>query len=149
MARHRKKRFFKREEFPKESENTKDSTPQEFETMITGEDNTMQKKTIKSWLSFGTKYIYIIAIAALLSGVFTPFTLGIDPTDLILGMISLFVGVGGGVLIFKGLNRQNTSTAVEEGRTVLILLGLAFITISLIFVYQISIEGLKGVTIGI
>ena len=117
--------------------------------MITGEDNTMQKKTIKSWLSFGTKYIYIIAIAALLSGVFTPFTLGIDPTDLILGMISLFVGVGGGVLIFKGLNRQNTSTAVEEGRTVLILLGLAFITISLIFVYQIAIQGLKGVTIGI
>ena len=40
----------------------------------------------KSLLLSGTKYAYIIAAVALLSGIFTPLTLGVEIQDVIFGL---------------------------------------------------------------
>ena len=46
----------------------------------------------KSLLLSGTKYAYIIAAVALLSGIFTPLTLGIEIENVIFGMLSILLG---------------------------------------------------------
>ena len=45
----------------------------------------------KSLILSGTKYIYIVAVAALFSGVFTPLTLGVEIEIEIFGMLSIFI----------------------------------------------------------
>ena len=104
----------------------------ETKTVITDETNsTHTTSSLKSWTISGTKYIYIIAAAALASGIFTPLVSdGVDSEIVITGILGLFIGVAGGVLIFKGINRQNTSP-------ILILIGLGLIIISLIVVLQV------------
>ena len=47
---------------------------------------------IKSIILSGTKYVYIVIVAALLSGIFTPLTLGIEIEDVIFGMLTIFLG---------------------------------------------------------
>ena len=86
--------------------------------------------TTKSWIKSGTKYVYIIAATALLSGIFTPFTIGVEPQNVIFGILILIIGVAGGILIFKGVIAEKTST-------ILVCVGLSFITISLILILQI------------
>jgi len=88
-------------------------------------------KDLKSIILSGTKYIYIIAVAALLSGIFTPLTIGTDFSDVIMGMWSLFVGVGGGILIFLGI--QN-----EKFRSIMISGGLAMIIASFIIIHELA-----------
>ena len=93
-------------------------------------DSVYESKRIKSWIKSGAKYIYIIAAAALLSGIFTPFTVGAEGETVVYGMLILFIGVGGGVLIFKGVTAEKTST-------ILVCVGLSFTTISLVLIFQI------------
>ena len=114
------------------TEDGKSFSSKKTETVITDETNsTHTTSSLKSWTISGTKYIYIIVAAALTSGIFTPFISdGIDLEIVIVGILGLFIGVAGGVLIFKGINRQNTSP-------VLILIGLGLIIISLIVVLQV------------
>ena len=110
----------------------KSFSSKETKTVITDETNsTHTTSSLKSWTISGTKYIYIIAAAALASGIFTPLVSdGVDSEIVITGILGLFIGVAGGVLIFKGINRQNTSP-------ILILIGLGLIIISLIVVLQV------------
>ena len=110
----------------------KSFSSKETKTVITDETNsTHTTSSLKSWTISGTKYIYIIAAAALASGIFTPLVSdGVDSEIVITGILGLFIGVAGGVLIFKGINRQNSSS-------VLILIGLGLIVVSLVVVYQI------------
>jgi len=79
------------------SDKPKSDAPTIDEENVLEQETSIQKdpKDIKSIILSGTKYIYIIAAAALLSGIFTPLTIGTDLQDVILGMWSLFVGVGG------------------------------------------------------
>ena len=93
-------------------------------------DSVYESKRIKSWIKSGAKYIYIIAAAALLSGIFTPFTIDVEPQNVIFGTLILFIAVGGGIVIFKGVTAEKTST-------ILVCVGLSFITISLILIFQI------------
>ena len=86
---------------------------------------------IKSILLSGTKYAYIIVAAALLSGIFTPITLGIDLETVIIGMLTLFLGLGGGVVILLGIKTQKTNLALFFG-------GIGMIFISLIIIYEIA-----------
>ena len=148
MARFRRRRKFSRK--PDSSTNeTKNLEKEEIQSEITGDGESFSSKktktviteetnsthnssSLKSWTKFGTKYIYIIAAAALASGIFTPLISdGVDLEIVIAGILGLFIGVAGGVLIFKGINRQNTSP-------VLILIGLGLIIISLIVVLQVK-----------
>ena len=105
------------------------------------EENTEVKKqaissentpmNLKSILLSGTKYIYIIAAAALLSGIFTPLTIGVEIELVISGMLSLFLGLTGAILIFLGVKNQKFITILVCG-------GLGLILISTILIYEVA-----------
>ena len=86
---------------------------------------------LKSTIISGIKYIYIIAIAALFSGIFTPLTLGVEYEDVIFGMLSLFLGLVGGIMIFLGIRPPNS-------KTILIFVGLGMIIASSILIYEVA-----------
>ena len=85
----------------------------------------------KSFLRLGIKYVYIIVFGALLSGIFTPLTLGIEFNDVIFGMLSIFLGLGGGVLILIGLEKNKLTILFVLG-------GLGMIFASLILIHEIA-----------
>ena len=88
-------------------------------------------KDLKSIIQSVIKYVYIIAAAALLSGIFTPLTLGVEFEDVIFGMWAIFVGLGGGILIFLGI--QN-----EKFRTIKVIGGLGMIVASFIIIQELA-----------
>jgi len=75
------------------------------------------------------RYVYLLAIFALFSGVFFPLiTTGI-PFDLtIQGTATLFLGLVGGILLFK-------ATTSDNRRGILIATGFALIAICLVLIY--------------
>ena len=83
----------------------------------------------KSLLLSGTKYICIVGTVALLSGIFTPLTLGIEIENVIFAMLSVFLGLGGGIVIFLGIKYQKFTTLMVCG-------GLAMMVGSLILIYE-------------
>ena len=109
---------------PKEDSNQKETELQE--------KNISAEKTpldFKSLVLSGTKYAYIIAAVALLSGIFTPITLGIEIENVIFGMLSIFLGLGGGIVIFLGIKRQKFTTIMVCG-------GLGMMFGSLVLIYE-------------
>tara|TARA_A100001037_G_scaffold134826_1_gene122155 strand:- start:215 stop:601 length:387 start_codon:yes stop_codon:yes gene_type:complete len=90
-----------------------------------------EPKNIKSIILSGTKYAYIIGISALLCGIFTPITIGVEIEDVILGMLTIFLGLGGGVAIFLGIKKQKFITQM-------ILIGLGMMSVSLILIFELS-----------
>ena len=77
------------------------------------------------------RYAYLLAIFALLSGVFFPLiTPGISFEYVILGVTTLFLGLAGGILLFK-------ATTSDNRRGILIAIGFASIAISLVLIYQL------------
>ena len=119
MAKHR--RFSDK---PKEDSNQKETELQEKN--ISAEKTSLDLKTI---LLSGTKYAYIIAAVALLSGIFTPITLGIEIENVIFGMLSIFLGLGGGIVIFLGIKRQKFTTIMVCG-------GLGMMIGSVLLIYE-------------
>jgi len=99
----------------------------------TGKEILSEESTrdLKSILLSGTKYVYIIVAAALLSGIFTPLTLGVEIENVVFGMLSIFLGLAGGIVIFLGNISQKFSTLKIFG-------GLAMIAVSLILIYEIA-----------
>ena len=96
------------------------------------EKNISAEKTpldFKSLVLSGTKYAYIIGAVALLSGIFTPLTLGVEIEDVIFGMLSIFLGLGGGIVIFLGIKRQKFTTIMVCG-------GLGMMIGSLHLIYE-------------
>ena len=131
MAKFRKNKFFKKRHSQNNPEQTKKLEPETLNTItVKKSDSVYEPITTKSWIKSGAKYVYIVAAAALLSGIFTPFTIGSESQDVIFGILILFIGVGGGVLIFKGVIAEKTST-------ILVCVGLSFMIISLILIFQI------------
>ena len=90
---------------------------------------------LKSIIQSGSKYIYIIAAAALLSGVFTPITLDYPLDSIILGMLTIFLGLGGGVTIFLGIKAQ-------KYRSIMICGGLGMLNVSLILIYEMALRSI-------
>ena len=77
------------------------------------------------------RYVYLLAIFALLSGVFFPLiTLGTTFDYVITGVATLFLGLVGGILLFKAITSDNR-------RGILIAIGFALIAISLVLIYQL------------
>ena len=75
------------------------------------------------------RYVYLLTIFALLSGVFFPLiTPGIPYDYVIQGTAILFLGLAGGILLFK-------ATTSDNRRGILIATGFALITISLVLIY--------------
>jgi len=125
LARFRK--HWKKQDLNTKTEEIEEYSTEKLESVITKDPSIRKETAGKSWITSGTKYAYIIAIAALMSGVFTPFTLGIEHSIVLSGILILLVGLSGGVLIFKGIKRDNPSK-------ILILGGLGLMIISLILI---------------
>ena len=111
---------------PKEDSNQKETETELQEKNISAEKTPLDLKTI---LLSGTKYAYIIAAVALLSGIFTPLTLGIEIEDVVFGMLSIFLGLGGGIVIFLGIKYQKFTTIMVCG-------GLGMMIGSVLLIYE-------------
>ena len=87
-------------------------------------------RDLKTILLSGTKYAYIIGAVALLSGIFTPLTIGAEIEAVIFGMLSIFLGLAGGIIIFLGIKSQ-------KFRTVMVCGGLGMMFSSLVLIYEV------------
>ena len=115
----------KQTEPEKISENIQQS--QEIEKL----DNTKNSKPT-TILAQVPRYAYLLAIFALLSGVFFPLiTPGIPFDHVIQGVATLFLGLAGGILLFK-------ATTSDNRRGILIAIGFALIAISLALIYHLQ-----------
>ena len=106
--------------------------PDKFYTEPTQDFSATSPKTnkdFKSILLSGTKYAYIIGVVALLSGIFTPLTMGVEIENVIFGMLSIFLGLGGGIVIFLGIKYQKFTTIMVCG-------GLGMMIGSLLLIYE-------------
>ena len=94
-------------------------------------------RDLKSIVLSGTKYAYIIGAVALLSGIFTPLTLDVEIWDVMSGMLSIFLGLVGGIVIFLGIKYQKYTTIMICG-------GLGIMLTSLFLIYEIIDKPLLG-----
>ena len=111
---------------PKEDSIQKDEKIEFQEQEISSEKTSVD---FKSLLLSGTKYIYIVAAVALLSGIFTPLTIGTELENVLFGMVSIFLGLGGGIVIFLGIKNQKFTT-------VMVCAGLGMMICSLLLIYE-------------
>ena len=111
---------------PKEDSTQKDEKTEFQEQEISSEKTSLD---LKSLLLSGTKYAYIIGAVALLSGIFTPLTLGVEIEDVIFAMLSIFLGLAGGIVIFLGIKSQKFTTIMVCG-------GLGMMIGSLLLIYE-------------
>ena len=87
------------------------------------------------------RYAYLLAIFALLAGVFFPLiTPGIPFDFIIQGIAALFLGLIGTILLFKAVTS-------DKIRGIFIAVGFALITISLILIYLLQ-EAFSSVYFG-
>ena len=81
------------------------------------------------------RYAYLLAIFALLAGVFFPtITPGVSFDFVIQGTATLFLGLVGAILLFK-------AATSDKRRGIFIAVGSALIIISLVLIYQIQEQG--------
>jgi len=94
-------------------------------------DNTKNSKPT-TILAQIPRYVYLLAIFALLSGVFFPLiTPGVPYDYVVTGAATLFLGLAGGILLFK-------ATTSDNRRGILIAIGFVLIAISLALIYHIQ-----------
>ena len=94
-------------------------------------DNTKNSKPT-TILAQIPQYAYLLAIFALLAGVFFPLiTPGVPYDYVIQGTATLFLGLAGSILLFKAITSDNR-------RGVLIAIGFTLITICLVLIYHIQ-----------
>ncbi len=79
----------------------------------------------------GAKYIYLVVFFALLAGFFHPIITDTSFDNLITGTLVLFIGLAGGVLVYK-------ATTSESKRGIFFGGGFGLIAISLYFVFQMT-----------
>ena len=116
------------------SDAPKPDSVQKDEEIELVEQETPSKETstnIKSILLSGTKYAYIIAAVALLSGIFTPLTVGEEFEIVASGMLSVFLGLGGGILIFLATKNQ-------KFRSIMVCGGLGMMIASMILIHEVA-----------
>jgi len=133
-----KKRFDAEALRPKaEGEEVKQTEPEKISKNIQqsqktenlGSTKTSKPTTILAQIP---QYAYLLAIFALLPGIFFPLiTPGIPYDHVIQGTATLFLGLVGGILLFK-------ATTSDNRRGILIVIGFTLITISLVLIYHIQ-----------
>ena len=133
-----KKRFEAEVLRPKaEGEETKQTEPEKISENIQQSqeieklDNTKNSKPI-TILAQIPRYVYLLAIFALLSGVFFPLiTPGIPYDYVILGTATLFLGLVGAIVLFK-------ATTSDNRRGILVAIGFVLIAISMASIYYLQ-----------
>jgi len=133
----REKKRFETEALRPKAEEVKQTEPEKISKNIQQSqeiENLENTKTSKptTILAQIPRYAYLLAIFALLSGVFFPLiTPGIPFDHVIQGVATLFLGLAGGILLFKAITSDNR-------RGILIAIGFALITICLVLIYHIQ-----------
>ena len=119
------------------SDNPTEDSGQKDERIELQEQEISSEKTFdfKSLLLSGTKYAYIIGAVALLSGIFTPLTIGAEIEAVIVGMLSIFLGLVGGIIIFLGIKSQKLTTIMVSS-------GLGMMFGSLVLIFELSNKSL-------
>ncbi|MGQ0772041.1 MAG: hypothetical protein ACT4NT_04640 [Nitrososphaerota archaeon] len=77
------------------------------------------------------KYGYLVAFFALLSGIFYPFIQGGTIDYTILGIIILFVGLAGAILVYK-------AATSDKKRGIYIGIGFGLVAISLFYILSFT-----------
>jgi len=77
------------------------------------------------------KYVYLIVFFALLSGIFYPFITDTTFESVINGILILFLGLAGGVLLYK-------TTTSKTKREIFFGVGFILIGISLYLIFQLT-----------
>ncbi len=89
----------------------------------------MNKTTSKVLTSF--KYIYLVAFFAFLAGLFHPLITDTSFVGVIIGILILFVGLAGGVLLYKAATSENR-------RGIFLVGGFILMAISLYYIFQLT-----------
>jgi len=79
----------------------------------------------------GFKYVYLIAFFALLAGFFHPLITDTSFDGVIVGVLVLFVGLAGGVLLYR-------SATSESKRVIFLGSGFTLMAISLYYIFQLT-----------
>ena len=79
----------------------------------------------------GFKYVYLVAFFALLAGFFHPLITNTSFYGVVIGVLILFVGLTGGVLLYKSATSENRRGIFLGG-------GFTLMTISLYYIFQIT-----------
>jgi len=82
----------------------------------------------------GFKYIYLVTFFALLSGLFYPLITNTSFDSVITGVLVLFVGLAGGVLLYR-------SATSEKRRGIFLGGGFTLMAISLYYIIQLTGRG--------
>jgi hypothetical protein len=90
----------------------------------------MLNKTSTKMLT-GFKYIYLVAFFALLAGFFHPLITNTSFDGVIIGILILFVGLAGGVLLYR-------AATSESKRVIFLGGGFALMSISLYYIFQLT-----------
>ena len=88
--------------------------------------STISSKTLTSF-----KYVYLIIFFTLLSGIFYPLINELSLDIVIVGVFVLFIGLIGGILVFK-------STTSETKKEIFFGIGFGLIALSLYSIYYIT-----------
>ncbi|MBL7001185.1 MAG: hypothetical protein ISR80_00260 [Nitrosopumilus sp.] len=75
----------------------------------------------------GFKYIYLVAFFALLAGLFHPLITDTSFVGVIIGVLILFVGLAGGVLLYRAATSENRRGVFLGGGFILIVISLHYI----------------------
>jgi uncharacterized membrane protein len=101
--------------------------PQEIEKIE--DTKTSSTNTILSQIP---RYAYLLAFFALLAGVFVPLIIYQVSFDLVIqGIATLFLGLAGAILLFKGVTS-------DKRRGIFIAIGFALISISLTLIFMLQ-----------
>lgn len=79
----------------------------------------------------GIKYVYLAIFFALLSGFFHPLITGAPFDSVIIGVLVLFVGLAGGVLVYK-------AATSDKRRGIYLGGGFGLIAVSLAYIFQLT-----------
>ena len=79
----------------------------------------------------GFKYIYLVAFFALLAGFFHPLITNTSFDGVVVGVLVLFVGLAGGVLLYR-------AATSESKRAIFLGSGFALMSISLYYIFQLT-----------
>ncbi len=77
------------------------------------------------------KYIYLVAFFTLLSGFFYPLITNTSFDGVVIGVLILFVGLAGGVLLYK-------AATSEKRRGIFLGGGFALMAVSLYYIFQLT-----------
>ena len=116
-----------------EGEEVKQTEPEKISKNIQQSQKFEKLESTKtSKLAQIPQYAYLLTIFVLLTGVFFPLITPKMPFDYVIqGTVVLFLGLAGGILLFK-------ATTSDNRRGILIAIGFALITICLVLIYHLQ-----------